>query len=230
MQTQLTLRVGLSDHAGFDNFLVGSNAEVIAAMRDFIEHAGQLIFLFGDHGSGKTHLLYAAQRSALAKSRRAAYLSMADAGVAKHVTSFVDHGELVCVDDVDQAAGCGKLERVLFNLLEQQRQLNGSVIMAANSPIQKISFGMPDLLSRLSSGVSYQVRALTDQQKREAMRLRAQQRGIELSDDVISYVMQHFARDTSSLFALLDKIDKTSLSRQRLVTIPFIKQLEIGKS
>lgn len=230
MQTQLTLRVALSDHASFDNFYVGSNNEIVTAVHDFIEDNGDLIFLFGDQGSGKTHLLYAAQRDALEKSRQASYLSLADEGVARHVTSFVVHGELVCIDDVHRVAGCERLERVLFNLIEQQRQLNGSVLLAADKPLQAVSFVMPDLVSRLSSGASYRVQTLTDHQKEEAMRLRAQHRGIELSDDVISYVMKRFSRNPSSLFALLDKIDKASLSTQRRVTIPFIKQLEIDES
>lgn len=226
MQAQLTLRVGLSDHADFDNFFIGSNTEVVTALRDFLRQQAGLIFLFGDEGSGKTHLLYAAQKRATADSRRAAYLSMSDAEVVGQLTSFVDHGELVCIDDVHRAAGSSGLERVLFNLIEQQRQSNGSVILAADRPTRSIPFATPDLQSRVGSGASYRVRALTDEQKVDAIRLRAQHRGIELTDDVINYVMKRYARDTSSLFSLLGRIDEASLSAQRLVTIPFIRQME----
>lgn len=227
MQTQLTLPIGLSDYASFDNYFIGSNLEVVTAIQDFIEEtSGGLIFLFGGHGSGKTHLLYAAQKYALGKSQRADYFSMSDAQVTEHVTSFIDLGELVCIDDVHVVAGSDRLERVLFNLIEQQRQLRHGMIMAAGQPKQGIPFVMRDLLSRIRGSVSYRIRVLNDQQKKDAVRLRARHRGIELADDVIDYVLKRSPRDTVSLFALLDRIDKESLSKQRTVTIPFIKQLE----
>ncbi len=230
MEKQLTLRVGLSDHASFDNFFVGPNTEVIAALYAFLEEAaGGLIFFFGARGSGKTHLLYAAQKSALAKSHRAAYLCMSDLQVVEQLTNFVEHGDLLCIDDVHHVAGSNRMEKVLFNLIEQQMQLTGSVIMTSAQPAQKIPFVMPDLASRVSSGAAYRIRPLSDAQKKDALRLRARHRGIELSGEVINYVMKRYSRDASSLFTLLDQIDQASLSRQRLVTIPFLKQLETNK-
>lgn len=230
METQLALRVGLSDQASFDNFFVGSNTEVIAALRAFLNDKGDLLSIFGPPGSGKTHLLYAAQKSALTRSHRAVYISMSDAEVVERLTGFVVQGELVCIDDIHCVAGRSETEKALFNLIEQQRQINASLILASIKPVQKIPFSMPDLLSRASSGPSYRVRPLSDEQMRGAMRLRARHRGIELSDEVIGYVMKRYSRDARSLFALLDQIDETSLSRQRRVTIPFIKQLEIGEN
>jgi DnaA family protein len=48
--------------------------------------------------------------------------------------------------------------------------------------------------------------------------------GIELSDEVISYLMTHHARNLSEQIDILQRLDGLSLSQQRRVTIPLVKQ------
>lgn len=225
MPKQLTLRVGLSDYACFDNFYTGRNLEAVHALHGLVENGRDLVLIQGVSGSGKTHLLYAVQKGAMSNGRRATYLSISDKYVVEQLSSFLDFGELLCIDDVHCAAGNEHLEKLLFNLIEQQRQVNGGLLLAANQSTQELSWSIPDLASRLQMGTSYQLRSLTDQQKKEALRLRARHRGFDLPEEVIDFVMNHFARDTRALFNLLDQIDEASLSTQRRVTIPLVKEL-----
>ena len=228
MPQQLTLRVGLPDHACFDNYFSGRNAEAVRAVQALSDQVGGYVLLFGDHGAGKTHLLYAAQKQAISNDRQATYFSMSDTSVVQRLTSFTNHGEFVCVDDLQRVAGDARLEKIVFNLIEQQRQVNGTMLMAARGAPQAMSLVLPDLASRIASSATYRLHSLNDDEKEQAMRLRAHYRGFELSDDVIAYVMKRFPRDSGALFDLLDRIDQASLSRQRRITIPFIKELEDG--
>lgn len=225
MPEQLTLRVGLSDYACFENFYVGGNLEVVRALRGLVEDGGDQIYIFGVPGSGKTHLLYAAQKGALSNARRAIYLSMSDKNVVERLSGFLDLGELLCIDDVHCAAGNEHLEKLLFNLIEQQRHVSGRMLLAANQSVAGLSWSIPDLASRLHGGASYQLRPLSDEQKKQAMRLRARHRGFDLPGEVIDFVINRFPRDTAALFNLLDQIDEVSLSAQRRVTIPLVKKL-----
>ena len=59
---------------------------------------------------------------------------------------------------------------------------------------------------------------------RQILRKRAQLIGIELAEDVISYLMTHHARNLATQMAILQRLDGASLSQQRKVTIPLIKQ------
>ena len=47
---------------------------------------------------------------------------------------------------------------------------------------------------------------------------------IELSDEVVSYLMTHHARDLGEQIGILQHLDGISLSQQRRVTIPLVKQ------
>jgi len=222
---QMTLSVGLPDHACFENYFAGDNAEVVQAIKDLVvERRGQLA-LSGSPGSGKTHLLYAAQKMTMAAGRRATYFSMSNESLLQQFGGFDELGELVCVDDIELAAGTSSLERLLFNLIEQRSQAGGVLLTASGKLLSESAFSMADLVSRLQSGASYRLQPLTDRQKAAAMRLRARQRGFALPEEVIGYVMKRFPRDTAALFALLDRIDRVSLSEQRIVSIPLVKTL-----
>jgi len=226
MSRQMTLGVSLPDHACFENYFYGNNAEAVQAIKNLVgERRGQLA-LSGAPGSGKTHLLYAAQKMSIAAARRATYFSMSNENLLRQFGGFDDLGELVCVDDIELAAGRSALERLLFNLIEQRSQAGGVLLTACGKPLAESAFLMADLISRLQSGASYRLQPLTDGQKAAAMRLRARQRGFALPEEVIGYVMKRFPRDTTALFALLDRIDQVSLSEKRVVSIPLVKTLE----
>lgn len=226
MTRQLILNVGLSDRACFDNFLAGVNAETMHSVEELVDFGAGLLVLYGEQGSGKTHLLYAAQKAALAANRRATYFSMSDEDVLSGLDRFEETEALVCVDDVDQAAGDDRSERFLFNLVEILRSTHSGMLLAAQKPPSECGFQLADLVSRLNSGVSFRMTPLSDEDKSAALRLRAEHRGFHLSEEVIAYVMNRFSRDASALFGLLDRIDRYSLSEQRKVTIPLIKALE----
>ena len=84
---------------------------------------------------------------------------------------------------------------------------------------------MPDLASRLDWGRVVGLLPLDDADKLRALQLRAQLRGLSLSDDVGRYLLQHLARDMRSLCHALERLDRASLVAQRRLTLPFIKQV-----
>ncbi|WP_455365563.1 HdaA/DnaA family protein [Kaarinaea lacus] len=49
-------------------------------------------------------------------------------------------------------------------------------------------------------------------------------RGLELSDDVGQFLLRRYSRDLVELFALLERLDHASLSEQRRLTIPFLRE------
>ena len=84
---------------------------------------------------------------------------------------------------------------------------------------------LPDLASRLTAAVVWRLRVLADDERREALQLHARERGFELSDEVLTFVMKRLRRDMLSLSTFLDRLDQSSLAAQRRVTVPFVKAL-----
>jgi DnaA family protein len=82
---------------------------------------------------------------------------------------------------------------------------------------------LPDLQSRIAWGLNYHIKALTDEEKLAAVKLRARNRGMILPLDVAQFMLNHYSRDMARLFIALDTLDKVSLAEHRKITIPFIK-------
>src|SRR3954465_9387449 len=62
---QLPLGISAAAQPSFDNFVAGRNAEALARVRDLAEGTltERIVSLWGDAGSGRTHLLRAAART-----------------------------------------------------------------------------------------------------------------------------------------------------------------------
>ena len=83
---------------------------------------------------------------------------------------------------------------------------------------------LDDFRSRLQWGLLLQLPAIDDADIRQILRIRAGLLGIELSDEVISFLMTRQARDLAQQVASLQHLDGVSLSQQRKITIPLVKQ------
>lgn len=220
---QLTLRVGLRDGITFDNFLVGANGALLQQLREGSE---PFLYLWGGAGSGRSHLLQALCHLADERGESAAYLAMTEyQGLDVAVLDGLEQYAVVAIDDIDVVAGEGRWEEALFHLYNRVRDGGGRLVVAAAAPATAAGFRLPDLISRLGWGPVYQLQPLDDDGKAAALQLRARRRGMELADDVAAYLLKHAARDLPALFALLDELDRASLSAKRRLTIPFVREL-----
>ncbi|MGF1612645.1 MAG: DnaA regulatory inactivator Hda [Gammaproteobacteria bacterium] len=224
---QLTLPVGLRDGPSFSNFVPGPNEEIVRAVRELVVSGGERVaYLWGAPGTGKTHVLQASCREASSRHGRAAYLPLArKAELTADACEGLDGLSLVCLDDADAVAGDRVWEEAVFCLYEQTERSGTRLLFAAQGVPHSAGFGLADLTSRLGRGLILRLRSLDDEAKRLALQCRARNRGFALPDEVISFLLRRYPRDTHSLFEFLDRVDRLTLSEKRMVTIPFVKRL-----
>jgi DnaA family protein len=139
----------------------------------------------------------------------------------------VDQLPLVAIDDLQEVMGDADWEEALFHLYNRIRDRQSHLLIGANTPPAQCGGKLPDLVSRLSWGITYQVETLSDEEKVQALILRARQRGFDLLDDVAVFIMNRGPRDMAGLCQILDQLDQASLKEKRKLTIPFVKS-ELG--
>ncbi|MGI9275963.1 MAG: DnaA regulatory inactivator Hda [Endozoicomonas sp.] len=230
LPVQLPLSVQLRDDATFANYFSGQNAALINLLDMDRQVPGmdieQFIFLYGSTGVGCSHLLQAACHQVDSRQGRSIYLPMEE---LIHYPSKLLEGmerlQLVCIDDVGAAAGIAEWEEALFDLFNRLRDSQTRLLVAADCPPKALKIQLPDLVSRLSWGLVFQVQPLTDQEKVAALQLRAHLRGLDMSEDVARYIIYRSNRDMGHLFKVLQKLDSASLRAKRKLTIPFVKQV-----
>src|SRR5437016_4141019 len=72
---------------------------------------------------------------------------------------------LICIDDLHVIANIPEWEEAVFHLYNRIYDTGGRIIIAANDLPKSINLGLPDLVSRLSWGIVYQLNPLSDQDK-----------------------------------------------------------------
>lgn len=223
---QLPLGVGLRDDATFGNFLPGGNAAPMAALRRQLDDDGEaFIYLWGGEGSGRSHLLQAACHEASDRDKRALYLPLNELGhFPPHVLEDIERLDLVAIDDLDMVVGRKRWEEGLFHAFNRLRDAGKRLVIAAGSAPRQLNVELADLASRLSWGMTFHVERLDDDGRFAALQLRARVRGMQLPDDVTRYILHRGPRRLVELFDALERLDRASLSAQRKLTIPFVKQ------
>ncbi|HEV7357080.1 MAG TPA: DnaA regulatory inactivator Hda [Steroidobacteraceae bacterium] len=215
---QLALGVRLRSGAVFESFAQGQNSELITALR---ADAAAPLWLWGAHGTGKTHLLQAACSAA---GNAAAYFPLdRSSALPPEAMSGFERNRLLCIDDVDRIAGDVEWERALFRLFNEAAELRTRLIFAAAVAPRQAEWVLDDWRSRAAACVVYQLRELDDAGRIEALRLRAAQRGLQLPPETAEYLLKRMPRDLPSLFEILDALDEASMVEKRRLTIPFIR-------
>ena len=198
---QLLLDIQPPSPPTLDNFIAGSNAEALHSLQMAIEGASdaRFIYLWGAAGSGKSHLLQACNDLAYERGL-----------------------PLSVVDDVNTLDEEAQIE--LFNYFNQLRASGGILITGGNAAPTQMGL-RDDLATRLAWGLVYQLHPLTDEEKAQALKTHAKERGMKLPDDVVDYCLRYLRRDLPTLMAVLNALDKWSLTEKKPVTVPMLKKL-----
>ena len=217
MAEQLTFELHDAPPATLETFVAGPNAEVVDVLARVARHEiGDGIVLWGAQGGGKTHLLLAVVAAARANGREAHCLVD-----PAHVDDLaIGAGALVAVDRVDTADA--RAEAGLFTLYNTLVARGGQLVVASRVPPARMSL-RDDIRTRLGWGLVYEVLALADADKPEALRAFARARGFALSDEVVDYLLAHGRRDMGSLVHALTALDRHSLAMRRPITVPLIR-------
>jgi DnaA-homolog protein len=203
-----------------ENFITGRNAELIQNIRRIVRSDGRerFIYLWGSAGSGRSHLLKGAVAAAQAAGLMAIYVACAEN------TVLPEHTGLSCValDDVERLDPAQQI--AAFRLHNLLRERHGALFAAGDAPPVQLRL-RSDLVTRFGGGLVYQVHALTDEEKGQALTEYAARRGFRLPPEVCQFVLTRGRRDMPSLIATLDALDRYSLETKRPVTVPMAREL-----
>jgi len=192
---QLLLDIQPAAPQTLDNFIVGQNAEAFANIKVLLANATDASFIYCWGPEGSG-------RSHLLNAARTSGAHIAD--------------DVHLLDNEAQIA--------LFDTYNQLKASGGKLVTAGSHAPSQMNL-RDDLATRLAWCLVYQLQPLTDAEKVEALKSHAIERGMNLPNEVIAYCLRHLRRDLPNLMAVLDALDKWSLTEKKPVTVPMLKKL-----
>ena len=237
---QLLLPIRARVRLQFQNYFSAANAAAVEALIKLVDTLRDdgtssqcescAVMLHGATGTGKTHLLFSslnlAEQSNLGSACQ--YLdcnSLPSSGADQAaMLSNLGHAKLILLDNVEAVAGTLELERALFSLIDQSRQLGHYYVCASRPSVDQCGFVLNDLSSRLNAGLRFNLMQANDQEIKRAIAERFRAMGVGVEANVVQYLITRFSRDNHDLFAALDTLDLRSFQHNRPITIPFLRE------
>ena len=229
MMKQLALDIGLATGPTLARFYAGPNEAALQHLRLAVGEGSSEAtrspvptYLWGEPGSGKSHLLKAVRQSLREQGSTLGWLDPS----VNEPGDFDERWTAVLMDDVH-----------LYDTAQQATAFNwfvNAISPASGSPRWVLAAGnlppadLPlrdDLRSRLGWGHVFELHVLSEPERRAVLRQAADARGVFLSDEVMDFILTRFSRDLGSLMQLLDQLDAFALRTQRAITIPLLKTM-----
>lgn len=218
MSRQLTLPFALHEYSTFARFVVGPNEELLDRLRRPAP-GFDCLWLFGESGVGKTHLLQALCHD----EPDASYIPARKIG-ADSVLDGYARFDVVTIDEVHRWLGSREQELALMALYNRLSAHRARLVLTSNRSPLDVCFAVADLASRLRAAACYRVAPLHDDDKVRLLVDAAKDRGLALPPDVVRFLLLRVGREQQELLRILDELDRSSLAAHRRITIPFIKE------
>lgn len=225
MSTQLVFDFFDDAVPTFEHTVIGRNAELVATLQTLVQtrNGNPLpvphLYLWGEPGSGRTHLLIATAEFAQRHARPVHYLA-AEHFAGETLPETPD--AILLIDDVQRADP--SLQHALFNAYNRARELRQRLVVSGDAPPLRLAL-REDLRTRIGQSLVFHVEPLDDVQRLGFLQQWARARGMRLERDVATYVLHRIDRNPRRLAAFVAALDRRSLERQRPVTVALAREV-----
>jgi chromosomal replication initiation ATPase DnaA len=215
---QLSFDLPAKSALGRDDFFVSpANALAVAMIDATISWSNRKLALSGPAGSGKTHLahVWAAQTGAVIVAAR----DLGDDDVPRLASGPV------VIEDVPQIARDTAAQNALFHLHNLVLAEGHALLLTGQGAPNLWGLSLPDLQSRVEAANHVALPAPDDALLAAVLAKLFDDRQITPKPNVIPYLVDHMDRSFEAAAAIVDRLDRMSLSESRTMSRPLAVRL-----
>ena len=206
----------------FETFVVGANNQMAHAAALAVAQAPAQaynpLFLYGDTGLGKTHLMHAIGHAILRANpdARVAYLStekftneFIQALQENSLTKFRQryrHVDVLLIDDIQFLAGKERIQEEFFHTFNDLFESGKQIILSSDRRASEIQKLEARLVSRFEWGLPADIQAPDLETRQAILRTKAASLKCNLSDPVLNFIAQHITKNIRRLEGALIKV------------------------
>ena len=217
---QLGLPISLNSKMLLDNFI--GNSELLNYINS-LSHNNEAseIYVYGEEGLGKTHLLQGAVISALNDGENAIYIDCNDS-FPEHILDSVDEFKLISIDNINFINNTN--QDLFFDFYNRARQSKNITIVVSGNCLPSNLNIMKDMKTRLSLAVVFKLDILDDDSTMVVLNNQMSERNLTIDSKVYKYLFKNYSRDLKVLLSVINDLDKLSLQSKQAISIPFVKK------
>lgn len=215
-QSKMPIDPQLNAKYTFENYCAGESNKIARAIGETVATNPSVktfnpLFVFGPTGVGKTHLIQAIgirlkennpeSRVLYVNARlfesqyTAAYLK----GETNNFFYFYQNIDTLIIDDIQDLHKKGSTQNTFFHIFNHLHQNNKQIIMSSDCAPSEMEGFEERLLSRFKWGMSVQLEKPDFELRKNVLRQKAEQDGVELSDEIIEYIASNVTESIRDL-------------------------------
>jgi len=214
--------LGINPKNTFSNFIVGAGSELAhaacVAVSNAPAHAYNPLFLYGDTGLGKTHLMHAVAHQALNRNPgcRIAYVScerftneFIRAIQENTLTKFRSRYRSVdylLIDDIQFLAGKERIQEEFFHTFNELYEAQRQIFLTSDRPAGEIDKIESRLLSRFQWGLVTDIQAPDWETRVAILTKKAQAMGISIEPEVLEFLAKNISRNVRRMEGALTRV------------------------
>lgn len=206
----------------FDTFVVGdSNKLAYAAARAVAdapaEHYNPL-FIYGDSGLGKTHLIYAIAHEIRTKTPNAKIVYIKGDDFTNELVEAIRTGknvefrskyrdaDLLLMDDVQFIAGRKQTQEEFFHTFNTLYESGRQIVLTSDRPPREMTQLEDRLQSRFVSGLMVDVAPPDFETRLAIIKNKAAMLGVKLPDEIYGYIAENVTANVRQIEGTLNKL------------------------
>ena len=189
-------------YPGFDKFLGTEKCRLVYVLQH--KH-DPFIYVWGEEGAGKSHLLRAWSPKRSTQGKKAVYIDAA----ATPLTEAAFEAEYLAIDQIEKLGN--EEQALLFAVFNRFRNSGKGFLLLSSEHTPQQLVIREDLRTRMAYCLVYEVKPLTDQEKIDALVSMAAARQVTIDPEIFEYLLNHWRRDMDSLMQMLDTLDNYAL-------------------
>ena len=213
-------RFGLSSRYTFDNYIVGKNNELAHAACQAVVanpgHAYNPLFIYGDVGLGKTHLLQAIGHELTKKTDKLLYVSCerftndyvqaVRNGQAKDFKDHYRNVDLLLIDDIHFMGGKDGTQEEFFHTFNELHQTNKQIVISSDRPPKAIPALEKRLLSRFEWGMIADISPPDTETRIAILDAKCREKNYKLEKNILDYIANHIQSNIRELEGALNRL------------------------
>lgn len=199
-----------------DFFITEANRKVIDIFQRWPNWGegifSKILFLYGEHGSGKTHLSYIWKNLSKAK-----IIALNDL----HNLYFEDRCLILeNIENIDQ--------EILLHLINIAQERQQYLLFTSSFTPSNLKITLPDLRSRILAIPSVSIDSPDSDLLKAVLLKHASDRNLQINVVAVDYLIPRIERSFTKLINLINKLESFSQISKRPITIPLIKEAMVG--
>ncbi len=224
----------------FESFVAGSGSKfVYAAAKAVAENPGETfnpLFIYGESGLGKTHLLHAIanhiakrypEKKVLYTTSENLLNDLIDAIAQENNARFRYHYrnvDVLMIDDIQFLKGKTRLQEEFFNTFNELTAQNKQIVITSDRPPKEIATLEERLRTRFEGGMIADVQPPDTETKIAILKRKALDKKCPVSDDVLELLARDSGHDVRTLEGRLTKVIFASRLHEEPITVELAKK------